>query len=276
MSVPGARALARDQGHGSNSQTRYPGDLVYNGGLVVEFAQSHAIYLRPNGVCPISQCWGNPEGFLRDLSRSDLIHVVDQYVGLHSGLRYTVGSRAFINFTPPASPFTDDDMLAFVHAVASKTGETGYGHIYHVFLPQGVDECFDSTFSVCYSPDNPDTFFFCAYHGYADFDDIGHVLYSVEPYQGSDCADHQAANGPLPNGVLIDSTNDTLSHELIEAITDPDLDAWWNSIGFGMFGQEIADECLFADGPATFRVGDRRYAAQTEYSNAEHACVVSP
>ena len=30
------------------------------------------------------------------------------------------------------------------------------------------------------------------------------------------------------------------------------------------------------DGPATFRVGDRKYAAQTEYSNAEHACVVSP
>jgi hypothetical protein len=55
--------------------------------------------------------------------------------------------------------------------------------------------------------------------------------------------------------VLIDSTNDTLSHELIEAITDPDLDAWWNSIGFGMFGEEIADECLFADGPATFRGG---------------------
>jgi len=51
----------------SNSQTRYPGDLVFNGGPVVEFAQSHTIYLRPNGVCPIAVCWGNPEGFLRDL-----------------------------------------------------------------------------------------------------------------------------------------------------------------------------------------------------------------
>jgi len=168
----------------NNNQTRYPGDLVFNGGPVVEFAQSHAIYLRPNGICPIAVCWGNPEGFLRDLAHSDLIHVVDQYVGLHADDRYAVGRRAFINFTPQTNPFTDDDMLAFVHAVASGTGETGYGHIYHIFLPPGADECFDSTFTACYSPDNFDTFVFCAYHGYADFDDIGHVLYSLEPYQG--------------------------------------------------------------------------------------------
>jgi len=74
-------------------------------------------------------------------------------------------------------------MLAVVHAVASATGDTGYGHIFHVFLAPGQDECFDSSFSVCYSPDNNNSFFFCAYHGSVDFSDIGHVLYSVEPFQ---------------------------------------------------------------------------------------------
>lgn len=178
-----SEASARIARSAGNSRTRYPGDLQYHGGAVIESAQSHAIYLRPNGVCPISTCWGNPEMFLRDLGHSDPIHVVDQYVGLHWDHRYTVGQGTFINFKPKSKPFTDKDMKAFVHAVASKTGQTGYGHIYHLFLPPGTDECFDSTFSVCYSPDKADTFFFCAYHGYADFQDIGHVIYSVEPYQ---------------------------------------------------------------------------------------------
>ncbi len=71
-----AAASASRESHGGGSQTRYPGDLQNHGGAVVEWAQSHAIYLRPNGVCPIATCWGNPEKFLRDLSRSDLIHTV--------------------------------------------------------------------------------------------------------------------------------------------------------------------------------------------------------
>ena len=48
---------------------RYPGDLSNQGGPVVEYAESHAIFMLPNGHCPISQCWGDPEGFLRDLKQ---------------------------------------------------------------------------------------------------------------------------------------------------------------------------------------------------------------
>jgi hypothetical protein len=77
---------------------RYPADLTYQGGTVVDFAQSHAIYLLPNGKCPIPHCWGNPEGFLRDLSNSDFIHLVDQYIGLGASRRYTVGTRAKVTY----------------------------------------------------------------------------------------------------------------------------------------------------------------------------------
>jgi len=253
-------------------KVRYPGDLVYNGGNVIDSAESHPIYMRPNGVCPVATCWGDPQAFLRDLGKSDRIHTVDEYVGLHGDNRYTLGKSANYDFTPQSTPFTDNDIVAIVHAVAVASGETGYGHIYHVFLPTGIDECFDSTFTQCYSPDNPGSFVFCAYHGYADFDDIGHVIYSVEPYQNV-----PGCREPLgsPNGRLIDSTNDTLSHELIEAITDPDLDAWWNSQGFGMYGEEVADECIF-EYPTNFKVGGRTWTAQLEYSNHEHACVAAP
>jgi hypothetical protein len=247
---------------------RYPGDLNYQGGAVVEFAESHAIYLLPNGKCPIASCWGNPEGFLRDLGKSEFIHVTDQYIGLQSSDRYTVGQRALVPYTPPPVPFTDNDMLAVIHAVASVTRQTGYGHIYHVFLPQGQDECFDSTFTICASN------VFCAYHSSADFSDIGHILYSVEPYEN--VIGCQVRPG-TPNGTLVDSTNDSLSHELIETITDPDGNAWWNSTGLGMRGQEIGDECVFLvppfySDPAIISVHGNLYALQPEYNNRQHAC----
>ena len=259
---------------------RYPADVVYQGGAVVQFAESHAVYMLPNGHCPISVCWGDPEGFLRDLTGSEFVHVLDQYAGLTSNNRYTVGRRARLNYTPPSVPLTDNDILAFVHTVAAPTGATGYGHIYHVFLPPGQDECFDSTFTQCYSPDNTNSFAFCAYHGSADFSDIGHVLYSVEPYQNvTGCSDPPGT----PNGQLIDSTNDTLSHETFETISDPDGTGWWNSTPSvtGLQGEEIGDECVFITPPAfgspsVFRVDDKVYAVQLEYSNARHGCTNTP
>jgi hypothetical protein len=259
---------------------RYPADVVYQGGAVVETAESHAVYMLPNGHCPVSQCWGDPEGFLRNLGGSEFVHVLDQYTGLTANDRYTVGRDAKVSYAPPSTPFTDNDILSIVHAVASATGQTGYRHIYHVFLPPGQDECFDSTFAVCYSPDNQQTFAFCAYHGSADFTDIGHILYSVEPYQNVvGCSDPPGT----PNGQLVDSTNDTLSHETFETVSDPDGTGWWNSTPAvtGLFGEEIGDECVFITPPAfgdpsVFVIGHKLYAVQLEYSNAKHGCTNQP
>ncbi|MDP9146707.1 MAG: hypothetical protein M3N22_03550 [Acidobacteriota bacterium] len=246
----------------------YQGDLQYHHGKVIDFAESHDIYMLPNGHCPIATCWGNPESFLRDLAESEFIHVTDQYVGQHAGNRYTLGESASVSYTPPPVPLTDADIQGVVHAVATKAGDTGYHDIYHVFLPPGQDECFDATFTVCASN------IFCAYHSSVTFKDIGHVLYSVEPY--ANVLGCQVRPG-TPNGTLIDSTNSVLSHELIETITDPDGDAWWNSRTIGNFGQEIGDECVFLvpgpfTDPAIITVDGRSYALQPEYSNSDHAC----
>jgi hypothetical protein len=269
---------------------RFPGDLSYHGGQVVVSMEQHAIFLHPNGACPIAGCWGNPERFLIDLGSSEFIHVVDQYTGSQANGRYRMtGPHTNINYTPPTNPFADNDMLAIVHAVVVSTARgysyaTGYENEYHVFLPPGQDECFDSTFTICYSPDIPTSFFFCAYHGSADFSDIGHVLYSVEPFQNvSGCSSRPGT----PNGSLVDSTNNVLSHEVFETITDPDGDAWWNSLDNGLFGQEIGDECSFLlhinnptpppprlvyFDPSNVTLNGRKYAAQPEYDNAAHAC----
>lgn len=286
-------AQAADTAAPDSGGPRYPGDLQYHGGPVAVSMKNHLIFLHPNGGCTIAGCWGDPGRFLRDLFRSEFIHVVDQYTGSTANDRYTVAEEATnINYTPPSTPFTDADIQAIVHAVVVSREDddfaTGYGNEYHVFLPPGQDECFTSTFARCYSPDKRSTFFFCAYHGSADFKDIGHVLYSVEPFQDvRGCSSRPGT----PNGQLTDSTNNVLSHETFETITDPDGTAWWNSLNNGLRGAEIGDECSFVTfilnpnppppvlvffDPSNVNLNGKPYAAQPEYNNAAHACTTSP
>jgi hypothetical protein len=265
-----ASAPATALGH-----NRFPGDLSYNGGAVVKSIESHGVFINSSKSCPVPQCWGAPLAFLTDLGKSNFIHVTDQYVGDTASDRYTVGPTFFTSFAKPKTPLTDASMAAIAHAVASKGGFSGYGHIVHLFLPPNQDVCFDSTFSVCYSPDNSPTFFFCAYHSSADFTDIGHVLYSVEPYQNVPGC--QVKPG-TPNGALMDSTNNVLSHELIEAITDPDGSAWFNTANLDNLFAEIGDECSFvsvaagAFDPSVVQLNGHLYAIQPEYSNQGHVC----
>ena len=274
-----------------NDRLRFPGDLSdFFGGAVVPFAESHPIFLVPktNLACTVNACWGDPNRFLTDFADSGLAHVTDQYVGTRAGDRYTLGNEFALSYTPTpkTAPLTDANIRAVVHAAALASGQTGYGHVFHVFLPPGQDECFNATFTVCYSPDVPSSFAFCAYHNSVTFKDIGHVLYSVEPFQNVPGC--QVRTG-TPNGQLIDSTNTVLSHELIETITDPDGSAWFNLTDNGLAGEEIGDECDFfvlvqvAPGrfagfgdPTTFFVGKHVFATQPEYSNEDHACAIRP
>jgi hypothetical protein len=264
------QAASRDSGRGDDF-SRIPGTLTYFGGQVVQMAESHNIYLLPNGSSIAAQ-WGDPETFLTDLGRSEFIHITDQYVGETANNRFTLGDNFTVPFTVSQTPLTDAQIRGLLHAVTNVTNETEYGHIYHVFLPQGQDECFDSTFSVCASN------VFCAYHSSVTFKDNGrHVLYSVEPF--TDVPGCQVKPG-TPNGQLVDSQNSVLSHELIETITDPDGDAWFDITSGGMLGEEIGDECVFVtivgqglfSDPVVFKVNGHKYAIQPEWNNRATAC----
>lgn len=246
----------------------YPSDLTNpSHGKVLTSAQSNPVY-----VDCAATCWGTPATFLTNLGNSTFIHVTDQYTGLTTNGRYTVGTAANTTY-PIFTTLSDNDILQIVHSAAKLIG-IGYGHIYHVFLPSGVDICFAGT-SSCYSPNNPATFAFCAYHGSVKFSDIGHVLYTVEPFQAvSECEVAQ----PSPNGALIDSTSNVLSHETFETITDPDPSSGWVAqSSIPVDGAEIGDLCEtppFKYG--TFTIGTKTYEVQPEYSNKYHGCANVP
>jgi len=258
-----------------------PGDVHYQGGMVLQQAVSHAVYVNPGVACTIANCWGNPEGFLTDLSNSDFIHLLDEYTGATGNRRYTVGARAVVTDALSSNTLYESDLLAILHNLVTSTGEAGYGNIYHLFLPPGVDTCFDPPYDTeCYSPDNPATYYFCAYHDYVTFTDLGlHMVFTVEPWQGA--AGCVGSPRGAPNGQLADSTNQALNHELFETISDPDDAGWLNHFNDYLYYTEIADECQFVDSGGhqsepTFRINGKLYRVQSIYSNRKHACSISP
>ena len=273
LSVPGATSsTSQEQGLATASVPSvptpgfYPADLSNpNHGTVIGSTQSNNLYVN----CAAT-CWGSPATFLMHLASSNFVHIADQYVGSTASNRYTVGPSGSIRYR--SGRLSDVDILQIVHSGA-RTHGSGYDHVYHVFLPRGTDVCFSGT-TTCYSPDNRSTFAFCAYHGSVDFQDIGHVVYTVEPYQNvKGCAVAQ----PSPNGALVDSTASTLSHELIEAITDPDGNAWYARGSLIEYGEEIGDICQTPTGQfGVVSLFGKSYKIQPEYSNKYHACAGAP
>jgi hypothetical protein len=260
----------------------YPADLAKGekNALLLPSAINHAVYI--NAPKAGAASWGDPEGYLRDLFKDQFIHLTDQYTGSTKD-NYTVGKNAMATYSLYGNVIYEHELWAIVHAVAKTKGYgSGTGHIYHLFLPNNMDTCFEET-DVCYSPDNFIAWVFCGYHDWIDFSakgDIGLVFFTVQPYQNVDgCAVHE----PTPNGKLIDSTNSTLSHEVFETITDPEPpNGFTNQITLDEEGYEISDECQPVTDDngdffiPTFPINGKKYAVQLEYSNFYHACAAQP
>ena len=109
----------------------FPADLSYFGGLWVKSGSSANIYYN----CANQSCWGNPEGFLTDLAASKFIHVVDQYIGSKANNRYPLSLASTVHLSGGSSSLTSTDIESMVHQAVVQVGA---GHIFHLFLPQGV------------------------------------------------------------------------------------------------------------------------------------------
>jgi len=236
-------------------------DLTNNGGPVVPTASVYNILVN----CADESCWGgNISAFENNLFSSDMIHILDQYEG--QAATYTVGADVPVTYDT-SNQLGDQDIINIIYNVAQQYG-TGYTNVYNVFLASGVQQCSQNA-GGCYLQQ------YCAYHGSNDYSDIGHTLYTVEPYQDvSGCQVSSVSNGgQSPNGSTVDSTASTLSHELSETFTDPDVAinnlAWYNSQG-----GEIGDLCAPAAGVNTQQIGlnGTTYEIQGEYDNTVSDC----
>src|SRR6185369_9686562 len=123
-----------------------------------------------------------------------------------------------------------------IHAVTTNT-------LYFVYLPPNVVSILGTDRSCTQ---------FCGYHNHN-----GNIFYAVEPF--ITCAGCNF-------GTILDSLTKVSSHELVEAITDAALNAWFRDTD----GEEIGDICNGTSG----RLGG--FLIQAEWSNANGACLFTP
>src|SRR4051794_2499875 len=227
----------------------------------------------------------------QDLGGSQMHNLVTQYNGKNGFISNTVtygGSWTDTTAYPHAGS-TGDPLQDSNIQDAVKRGFTNnpswvndQNHMVAVFTANGMQECasFGCTFDT--------TGGFCAYHDH--FDNSGHdTTYAFMAYDdfvhvsgftcdagdtGSDTDPnrHNYPNGDKP----ADAEINTLSHEVIEAETDPHPNDTWtapNPEG------EIGDACNFNFAPrndlgADAILNGHGYIMQQEYSNAAHNCAI--
>ena len=156
-------------------------------------------------------------------------------------------------------------------------------HIYVLYLPKQVESCFNpgstnTSANACTINHEPSAAF-CAYHS----EDSSSAIYANMPYPvyesstGFTCGTDgnfgvvESPNGNPDADVEISPT----SHEVSEAITDPDtMTGWFDSSGF-----EIGDECAFVFGSTQGTAGQLsnqtinggHFLTQEEFSNKDFA-----
>lgn len=113
---------------------------------------------------------------------------------------------------------------------------------------------------------------FCGFHNHATLSgtDIKYSFVGNAARCLSSCAASNLGIGPNGNAGA-DAMANVMAHELNEAVTDPDLNAWFDSSG-----EEVGDKCNFNFGPeftapngapANVTLGDREFLIQRSWIN---------
>ncbi|HET9678031.1 MAG TPA: PKD domain-containing protein [Solirubrobacterales bacterium] len=274
--------------------------LIFHGGPVMPSHEAFAIFWAPSG-------FSFPSGYEAAITKyfEDVAADSGKSTNVYSVSAQYSGSNGFVNYedtfggsvvdttayptTGTCSPYTglngasytaclsDAKIKAEVESVVEDQGwPSGLSAAYYVVLPPEVGSCFGTTpGSPCFDKA------FCAYHGFASGLGLVYSNISYAPEDTEGCGVGEYPNGTA-NG-LADDTFSSISHEANEAITDPELNAWFDASGF-----ENGDECRntpFGEdfGPAlggsfaeedvfNQAIGSSHYYLQQEWSNASEDC----
>ncbi len=256
--------------------------LVYHGGPVMTTNKTYTIFWIPNGYSVSGNYISTINQYFADVAHdsgmgSNVYAAATQY----SGIQYsssvgatTTATNAFPTsgcpvYTGVTDCLTDAQLQAEIDTVINAQGWTRNGtNMFFLFTPQNVGSCFDSGGSQCtYTT-------YCAYHGTTNSGAIyANMPYTVSSTYPGNCDEHQ-----YPNSSDADPTINVTSHEHNEAITDPQLNAWYDSSG-----AENGDKCAWNFGALQGSNGSEynqtinghHYFLQMEWSNTNPnlACV---
>ncbi len=230
------------------------GNLTYHGGPVITSAKVVFIFWGP------SFATGGADHTYATTLQADRnqfgttgeYNVITQYFnssGTHIQLaNLGSGTADMFDTTTPPTNVTDSAVKSEVNKYLS-THTYNSSTIYEVVIPS-TSYSSSGTSTSCGGP----SLAYCAYHGHFS-GSSGDVKYSIEPWPGC-------------SGCKVSGWTDVLNAERFfcretrEAVTDPDLNAWWDSSG-----NECDDKC------GTPYIAANGYACETVWSNACQCCV---
>jgi hypothetical protein len=263
------------------------GPLSYHGGDTMRTNTTFAIYWVPSGYHVSAQYESLINGYLASVAAasgttSNVYSVATQYYDTTGPIAYssTFGG-SYVDTSPfPASGCHDgSDPVCLTDAqleteientISARSWPTGQTSLFFIMTPDNVGICTDGSGAYC------TTNTFCAYHS-AFNGASGFATYAVEPYDATIGGGAYCTGGNSPNNDDADATINTISHEHLEAITDPTGYAWYSGSG-----DEIADLCAWHFGSALGGTSGHQYNQvinghdywlQTEYSNDGGACL---
>jgi hypothetical protein len=286
--VPGPPA------HPEASGTLGSGPLQWHGGPVMHSNTTYLIFWSPGGMAAGYE--STIKQFFNDVATdsgltTNVYSTDTQYTDGSGHANYASTYGGYWEDTSTAIPdhcssqypsgvtvsgcVVDSDLQAEVGRAMSANGWTGgTTHIFLVFTPKNVGSCDTATSKDCAFTS------YCAYHSY--FTSGGqNVIYTNQPYTdttgigpgyGGVCN-----SGQQPNSNWADSTINVASHEQNESITDPLLNAWYDTAGY-----EDGDKCAWIFGSAIGGasgaqynqvIAGNHYYLQEEYNNAGSNCV---
>jgi hypothetical protein len=245
------------------------GKLIDHGGPEIPFAQFYAIYW--NGTVANSPGVQNNatlrltvQNFVQSFSdgqpysQSDpsADYSIIQQFGTRNAIDATLTwAGDLVDNKASQSTITDSKVQSYVASLfASGRIAPNTRTIYGVYFPSGMKISLQGGMS-CSS--------FCGYHGHFTYNGNDYK-YAVFPY--TDC---RACS--LPGKAVADILTIVGSHEIREAVTDPDLNAWYDSTGY-----EADDKCAWHN---LYQMSRGGFWVQPEYSNGGGAypgpgCVV--
>jgi hypothetical protein len=281
--------------------------IVYHGGPVLHGVTTYAIFWDPDHVFD-SSTESLVGGFLSNVadasgSNDNVFSVAAQYTDAAGSAQYAQSfGGSYLDSDPyptsggcgettPTAPtcLTDSQITGELEGfVASHSLASGLGSLFVVLTPDSVVTCLDGG-------DQCSNNAYCSLHSYAS-DGSSPLLYIEIPF--TELGSASAAKGCQDDGNPLVQTPSgdsgfgdvalkSLGHEMLETISDPLLNAWYDSAG-----DEIADLCngvtwspdsflpvLGGDASAgtlwNQAINGANYYLQGAWSNATGACALS-
>lgn len=244
---------ARPGGGGSSNLSYHGGPVIISAHVVMIFwGPSFATGGADNGYAATLQLYRSNFGTTGEYN------VITQYYQNNSSQTIQLtslgnGTADWFDTSTPPTNVTDADMQAEVQKYLNNGNAFDSSAIYEVFIPSSSYSS-NGTSDSCGGPNLS----YCAYHGHFT-SGSNDVKYAAMPYPSCSGCQSSGFNA-------VQNQEHFVSHETREAVTDEDLNAW-----FDRRGNEADDKCAWS--PAPFIDSSTGYAYQYEWSNASSGCV---